>query len=62
VTRAECEGRTVLAQWLYLIVIVQKLDEGGKGGRGVAVNAGWDGICSQCLAPVVEGEAMDVRL
>jgi hypothetical protein len=34
----------------------------GEGGRGVAVKAGWDGIGSQCLAPAVEGEAMDVTL
>jgi hypothetical protein len=26
------------------------------------VKAGWDRICSQFLAPVVKGEAMDVRL
>jgi hypothetical protein len=32
-----------------------------KGRRGVAVKAGWDGICSQCLALVVKEEAMDVR-
>lgn len=36
--------------------------EGGKGGRGVAVRAGWGGIFSQCLAPAVVGEATDVRL
>lgn len=34
----------------------------GKCGRGVVVKAGWDGIRSQCLAPVIEEEVMDVRL
>jgi hypothetical protein len=54
------------ARWVVLIVIAQKSNkEGGKGGRVVTVKTvktGWDGIRSQCLAPVVEGEAMDVRL
>jgi len=51
-----------------LVVITQKLNEGGKsgkrwkkGGRKVVVKAAWDGICSKCLTPVVEGEAMNVR-
>jgi hypothetical protein len=33
-----------------------------KKGRGVAVKAGWDGIYSQFLATVGEGEEEDVRL
>ena len=28
----------------------------------MTVKAEWKGICSQCLVPVVEGEAMDVGL
>jgi hypothetical protein len=62
VSRAACDGRTVAARWLALIIIAQKSKEGGKKGRGVGVKARWDGICSQFLAPVIEGEAMDVRL
>jgi hypothetical protein len=44
-----------------LVVIAQKLNQGGKGGIAVGVKAGWYGICSQCLELVVEGEAIDVR-
>jgi hypothetical protein len=44
------------------IAIAQRPTEGGKGGGRVVVKARWDGISSQCLAPVVEGEAMDVTL
>lgn len=61
-TRIECEGRTVVARRLALIVIAQRPTEGGKGGGRVVVKARWDGISSQCLAPIVEGEAMDVTL
>jgi hypothetical protein len=59
----------LLSRWLALIVIAQKSKEEEKvrkGARGVAVEVGWevgwDEICSQCLAPVVEGEATNVKL
>ena len=58
-SRTACDGRTVAARWRVLIIIAQKSKEGGKKGKGVGVKARWYGICSQFLAPVVEGEAMD---
>lgn len=43
---SECDRQRVAAGWLALVPIAQKSKEGGKGGRGVAVKAGWDGIGS----------------
>jgi hypothetical protein len=61
-SRTACDVRTVAARWLALIIIAQKSKEGGKERERGDVKAGWDGICSQFLAPLAEGEAMDVRL
>jgi hypothetical protein len=67
VTTTEYEGRTVAARLrLELIVVVlrRRRKEGPgrrKGKKGMAVRAGRDGICSSCLAHVVERETMDVR-
>jgi hypothetical protein len=64
VNTTEYEGRTIAAWFrLELIVVVQgrrrrKGPGRRKGRKGMAVRAGRDGICSNCLAHVVE--AMDV--
>jgi hypothetical protein len=41
---------------------MSKSQRGEEKEGEVAVNAGWHGICSQYLAPVVEGEKRDVTL
>jgi hypothetical protein len=57
----EYEGRTVVARLrLELIIVIQRSME--RGARREAVRVGRDGICSSCLAHVVDREEMDVRL
>ncbi len=56
-----------MSMWLQLSVDrhCAKVNEGERKRRkrekGMDTRAGRDGICSSCLAGVVEREAMDVR-
>jgi hypothetical protein len=64
-SRTACDGRTVAARWLALIIIAQKSKEGGKErervGREAEGRMGWNLLAVSCAA-LAEGEAMDVRL